>query len=287
MRISAPLFGSPVHNLRRITLALCIAIAPACSAFIQPGTDAPVRVLVYNIHAGKDAGGVDNLARVAELVRTTNADVALLQEVDRGTTRSGNTDQLGVLAGLTRFHSAFGKTLDYQSGDYGIAVLSRWPIISDTLHRLPVNPPQERSGSGYEPRGALEAVIQAPGQSLIVLNTHIDALREDFYRRQEMATLLQLASRSFGGPRGSTLVGGDLNSEPGSAVMGMLDGTQLRDAWMECGQGAGLSYPADKPIKRIDYLLLPRDWKCVSATVIETEASDHRPVLFVIRRGGR
>lgn len=287
MRIPVQLFGSPGHNLQRIVFALCIALAPACTAFVQPGMDAPVRVLVYNIHAGKDAKGVDNLARVAELVRTTNADIALLQEVDRGTTRSGNTDQVRVLAGLTGFHAAFGKTLDYQGGDYGIAVLTRWPIISDTLHRLPVNPPQERSGSGYEPRGALEAVIQAPGQSLTFLNTHIDASREDFYRRQEMATLLSLATRSINEQEKSTFVGGDLNSEPGSAVIDMLRGSPLRDVWAECGQGAGLSYPADKPVKRIDYLLLPGDWKCTGATAIETEASDHRPVLFVIRRGRR
>lgn len=272
------------HNFQRAVLALCAAIAPACSGFIAPGADVPVRVVVYNIHAGKDAKGVDNLARVAELVRTTNADIALLQEVDRGTARSGNTDQVRVLEGLTGFHSAFGKTLDYQGGDYGIAVLSRWPISSDTLHRLPVNPPQERSGAGYEPRGALEAVIQMPGAPLTILNTHIDASREDFYRRQEMATLLNLAMRSTGEMKGSTLVGGDLNAEPGSAVIGMLQGGPVRDAWADCGQGVGLSYPADKPVKRIDYLLLPKDWECVSATVIETEVSDHRPVLFVIQR---
>ena len=268
----------------RIPVLFSIALVSACSGFVSPTTDAPVRVLVYNIHAGKDAQGVDNLARVAELVRTTNADIALLQEVDRGTTRSGKTDQVRVLAGLTGFHSAFGKTLDYQGGDYGIAVLSRWPIGADTLHRLPVNPPQERSGAGYEPRGALEAVIRMPGPPLTVLNTHIDASREDFYRRQEMTTLLSLATRSLGELGRSTLVGGDLNAEPGSAVIGMLEGSQLRDAWADCGQGAGLSYPADKPVKRIDYLLLPKDWKCVSATVIETEVSDHRPVLFVIQR---
>ncbi|MDQ3673548.1 MAG: endonuclease/exonuclease/phosphatase family protein [Gemmatimonadota bacterium] len=243
-----------------------------------------IRVLVYNIHAGKDAKGVDNLSRVANLVRSSNADVALLQEVDRGTTRSGKADQPRILSTLTGFQAAFGKTLDYQGGDYGIAILSRWPISADTLVSLPVIPPQQRAGGLYEPRGALRAVIEAPAGRLAFLNTHIDASREDFYRRQELATVLQLATRAIGEGGGSTFVGGDLNAEPGSAVIEMVQASPLRDAWAECGTGAGLSYPADTPVKRIDYLLLPADWRCVSGTVLDTDASDHRPILFVLRR---
>lgn len=269
----------------RICALLPATLGLACAPLRSGDPVQEIRVLVYNIHAGKDAKGIDNLARVADLVRSTKTDIALLQEVDRGTTRSGQVDQPNVLSRLTGFHYSFGKTLDYQGGDYGIAVLSRWPIVEDSLIRLPVSPPQERSGSMHEPRGALQAVIQVPGGQLEILNTHIDASREDFYRKQEMTTLLQIAGRSIGELRRSTLVGGDLNAEPGSAVIGMVRGGPLRDAWAECGQGSGLSYPADQPVKRIDYLLLPTGWICVSGSVIETDASDHRPVLFVIRRG--
>jgi endonuclease/exonuclease/phosphatase family metal-dependent hydrolase len=259
----------------------------ACRALRPAASTDEIRMLVYNIHAGKDAKGIDNLARVADIIRTTNADIALLQEVDRGTTRSGQVDQPTVLSSLTGFRAAFGKTLDYQGGDYGIAVLSRWPISSDTLFNLPVEPAQERAGGSREPRGALQVVVQAPGVPISAINTHIDASREDFYRKQEMATLLRLATTSVSELHRLTLVGGDLNSEPGSAVIEMVAASPLRDAWTECGEGTGFSYPADKPVKRIDYLLLPSDWKCVSAKVIETEASDHRPVLFVIRRAQR
>jgi len=273
----------PLKFSGRATLAIC-ALSLGCAS-IRPGDPGPeIRVLVYNIHAGKDAKGVDNLARVAELVRSTRADIALLQEVDRGTTRSGQVDQPAVLSSLTGFNVAFGKTLDYQGGDYGIAVLSRWPIRHDSLISLPVVPPQQRAGGSHEPRGALSAIIQVPDGEVEVLNTHIDASREDFYRRQEMTTLLQLAARSTGQLRRSMLLGGDLNAEPGSAVIEMIRGSPLRDPWPECGQGSGLSYPYDRPVKRIDYLLLPAGWRCVSARVLETDASDHRPVFFVLTR---
>ena len=65
---------------------------------VRPAAD--LRVMVYNIHAGKDAAGVDNLERVAQVVRDAAADLVLLQEVDRGTRRSGGVDQPEVLARL-------------------------------------------------------------------------------------------------------------------------------------------------------------------------------------------
>jgi endonuclease/exonuclease/phosphatase family metal-dependent hydrolase len=272
------------HIFRRAVIAVLVLAPSACGAFHSSGRTDQLRVLVYNIHAGKDAKGIDNLARVADIIRANKADIALLQEVDRGTTRSGQVDQLNILSVLTGFRGAFGKTLEYQGGDYGIAILSRWRISSDTLFSLPVEPAQERAGGSREPRGALRAVVEMPGAALVIFNTHIDASREDLYRKQEMTTLVSLARQSIRGLHSSTFLGGDLNAEPGSAVIEMVRASPLRDAWAECGQGPGLSYPADKPVKRIDYLLLPPEWKCVSATVLETEASDHRPVLFVLQR---
>ena len=51
-------------------------------------------------------------------------------------------------------HSVYGMNCVYQHGHHGNAILSRWPIIRDTLVHLPVDPPQERAGGSREPRGA-------------------------------------------------------------------------------------------------------------------------------------
>jgi endonuclease/exonuclease/phosphatase (EEP) superfamily protein YafD len=83
------------------------------------------------------------------------------------------------------------------------------------------------------------------------------------------------------------LVGGDFNAEPDSRVLDRLRAAGLRDAWAECGQGAGLTYPAAAPVKRIDYVFLTGVLACTSARVIDTTISDHRPLLVtVVRRGG-
>jgi len=275
--------------VRRLVLALLPPLMlAACAGGTRTRSDTArtVRVLVYNIHAGKDARGTDNLARVADVVRQSGADVVLLQEVDRGTRRSGGVDQPAVLGRLTGYATAFGRTLDYDGGEYGIAILSRWPIARDTLVHLPVDPPQARAGGSHEPRGALWATVAAPGgDTIAVVNTHLDASRDDVWRRQEIRTVLAIAdSLRTGGA--ATLVGGDFNSTPESPVQEATRSAGLRDAWLSCGRGDGLTYPADSAIKRIDYLYLTGRATCDEARVLEGEASDHRALLVRVRMQG-
>jgi len=272
-------------NWRRsqtLGIALGAMAASACAAPRQASPERTARVLVYNIHAGKDAGGVDNVARVAALVDSMDADIALLQEVDRNTTRSGRIDQPATLARLSKRHVAFGKSLDFQGGEYGIAVLSRWPIVSETTFALPVDPPQERSGGSYEPRAALRVIVAAPGGPLAVVNTHLDASNDDRWRRQEIRTVIAIVD-SLRERDVPTFAGGDINSTPESAVQALARSAGLRDAWGVCGTGEGLTYPADSAVKRIDYLYLTGSATCAGGVVVRTMASDHRPVLFTVR----
>lgn len=270
------------------TLALVVALlcaAGGCATQTRSATDVQaadtVRVLVYNIHAGKDAAGVENLHGVVALIRETRADVVLLQEVDQGTRRSGVVDQPAVLASRSGFHVAFGSALDYDGGKYGVATLSRWPIAFDTLHRLPVDPPQERAGGSREPRGLLRSDITSPYGTMVVFNTHIDASREDTWRQQEarvIVSTIAAARRSHA----FVLLGGDLNSTPESAVQAIIREPGLRDAFAECGRGTGLTYPADSAVKRIDYLYLTGAMRCARAEVLATRVSDHRPVVVEV-----
>ena len=79
------------------------------------------------------------------------------------------------------------------------------------------------------------------------------------------------------------VVGGDFNSTPDDPVMQPLQKAGLRDSWVECGQGEGFTYPADKPVKRIDYLFLGSNVRCISTQVLDVQVSDHRPLLVTIR----
>lgn len=269
----------------RIPLAIVAGLAGVCASatgsIASAQSAAATRVLVYNMHAGKTIHGVTSIEDIAAVVRNSKADIVLLQEVDKGTKRSGNVDQPAALAKLTGFYAAFGSALDYDGGKYGVAILSRWRILSDTLIHLPVEPPQTRSGGSMEPRGALRAMIKSPRGTLAVINTHLDASGEDRWRKQEADSIISIVAQT----RKKTalvIAGGDFNSTPESAVQSTLRLAGLRDTWTECGGGEGLSYPDSVPTKRIDYLFMTGGIQCKTANVIESRASDHRPVFFEV-----
>jgi endonuclease/exonuclease/phosphatase family metal-dependent hydrolase len=262
-------------------LAVALCVASACTPLVRQ--DFSLRVLVFNIHAGKDAAGKPNLNDVANLVRSTDADLAMLQEVDRTTRRSGNVDQIQVLSDATNFASAFGRSLDYDGGQYGIAALSRTRFDDVQTFPLPTKPQQPRAGGAIEPRAALVATARTPLGPLTLVTTHLDASATDEYRLQEATHLLTLVQPRLTA-EALVLVGGDFNAEPGSRVLARLQEAGLRDAWTECGSGDGFTYPAVKPTRRIDYLFLTGRLTCTSARVIETNMSDHRPLLVTVVR---
>ncbi|MBE2185207.1 MAG: endonuclease/exonuclease/phosphatase family protein [Rhodothermales bacterium] len=262
--------------LRLPPLAGLLMLA-GCAAPMRPALP-PLRMATFNIHAGKDTGGTDNLDRLAAWVRAERPDVLLLQEVDVETTRSGGVDQPARIVDAVGGHIAFGKTLDFQGGQYGIAVWSRFPIRRHALRHLPIDPPQARAGGSYEPRGALVVEIDAPGRRLTVVNTHLDASGSDMYRQQEAATLLAL-SDSLRRTSATVVVGGDFNATPNADVIGRVRAAGWHDAWATCGSDDGFTFSARQPIKRIDYLWLDESLGCTSARVSADTLSDHRALV--------
>jgi endonuclease/exonuclease/phosphatase family metal-dependent hydrolase len=72
-----------------------------------------------------------------------------------------------------------------------------------------------------------------------------------------------------------TLLLGDLNATPDAAELQPLR-ARLHDAWLG---GEGFTYPSEKPVKRIDYILTSDQFRVGSAFTPQTLASDHWPVV--------
>ena len=162
---------------RQGSLGLCLFFS-ALGLSLLPGCNSPditpvvLRVMTYNIHHAEGLDGKVDLERIANVIRQSNADVIALQEVDKNTERTGSIDMPADLARLTGMNVAFGANLDnFQGGQYGTAILSRFPIESYENHRLK----QAREG---EQRGVLQAVLKIAQGQLLFTCTHLDHTRD-------------------------------------------------------------------------------------------------------------
>lgn len=236
-----------------------------------------LRVLSYNIHHGEGTDGKLDLARVAAVIKAAKPDLVAVQEVDRNARRTGQVDQAAELAKLTGLHGEFAKAIDFQGGEYGQVVLSRFPIKSVKVHPLP-------GKKGQEARIAVEAVVEPGGglPRLMLVATHFQH-DDDATRREQAAKVNEL----FAAADGPLILAGDLNAVPDSAPM-----TALRKSWsFATATDKGLlTIPAEKPQRQIDYILYrpAGSFRVVEARVIEEKvASDHRPVLAVLESAGK
>ena len=109
----------------------------------------------------------DNLRRLAVQITQSGADVVCLQEVDRGAARSDRVDMPAYLSEHTELkHRYFIKIRDFQGGEYGTAILSRYPIAAAEYHPLP--------SAHYEPRAfGCVTLDLGEGRTVAFLNTHL------------------------------------------------------------------------------------------------------------------
>jgi len=260
--------------MRRNFLILTVLITLLGFAYpAQPVSHAAfkrtLRVMSYNIHVGVGMDKKLDLKRIADVINREHADVVGLQEVDRGVKRTQQIDEIVELAKLTRMEYAFAYNLDYQGGHYGVAVLSRFPIMAID-HRSYGNTREK------ERRGLIRVELNVNNRIVHFVTTHLDYQYEDG-RVYETRQLLQ----ALDGVKGPLIVVGDFNEVPGAEAHRMMI-EKFRDAWTESrAAGEGLSYPADKPAKRIDYIFYRIDdpVRATQAWTINTLASDHLPVV--------
>jgi endonuclease/exonuclease/phosphatase family metal-dependent hydrolase len=210
-----------------------------------------------------------DLARIADVINAEHPDLVGLQEVDRGVKRTEGKDEIAELAELTSMNYAFAHNLDYQGGQYGVAILSRFPIRKID-HRKYENLREA------ERRGMIRVEVEFAGRIINFATTHLDYQYEDgrVFETQQLLKFLDDV-------KGPLIIVGDFNDEPsGGAYKLML--TKFQDAWgLAKIKEEGLSYPADKPAKRIDYVFTRQSDRVRARTawVVNTLASDHLPVL--------
>jgi endonuclease/exonuclease/phosphatase family metal-dependent hydrolase len=252
-----------------------------------------VRLATFNLLHGRSlSDGNVHAERVSAAVAGLDADVLGLQEVDRAQPRSGRLDLTAIAADALgapehRFAAAVVGTpgeswQPWRAGagtdqpQYGIALISRWPVTRWQITQLPAAPirsPVYVPKAGIlllkdEPRVLLAAVIAAPGGELTVATTHLSFVPG--WNIRQLRTAVR-ALRALPAPR---ILLGDLNLPGGPA--------RAFSGWRALARMP--TYPSPSPRAQLDHVLLdPRGGdrlgRVMHAHTPAVEVSDHRPLV--------
>lgn len=279
---------------RILTAAALLLVVAACNkdenyndkygdrAVIPPKCQS-LRVMTYNIYGARATSPANaaDLDAIAEVIRRQNPDFVTLNEVDVFTNRTGkDVHQARDLAEKLGMEWHFSKAIDRDGGEYGDAVLSKYPILEKRSYRLPCA--AEQPG---EDRSLCVIRVQIDGKDLYVASTHLDHLSGDASRLVQATEIRRIRDTEL---EGDLILCGDLNAIPSSNVI-----ATMTSFLTNTGPIDQYTFPSDDPSRKIDYIMYApiehfgvQNCQVVSRgdqQVDGVDASDHRPVIADIR----
>ncbi|MEC4113444.1 endonuclease/exonuclease/phosphatase family protein [Myroides pelagicus] len=206
-----------------------------------------VRVVNYNVHhfaAANDRYHWIDLNSLSAFAKQHQVDVLTLQEIDVHTKRSGeHLNQVRALAQRLDMYYSFGRTIDYEGGQYGIAILSKFPIASEHFYRLPKGELKE------EARGLLVNEIVLPEGRLVIGTTHLAS------NSNKSRTLQAKAITEIQQSQPMMLLTGDFNAEEGSEPLKVL----AKEFSFDSRVADQLTIPVVNSKKKIDFIVKSKE----------------------------
>jgi endonuclease/exonuclease/phosphatase family metal-dependent hydrolase len=254
-----------------------------------------MRVATFNILNGRSpADDRVDVDRFAAAVKTLDADVLALQEVDRNQSRSAHADLTAVAAEAMgaqehRFVAALsgspGAAWIAATGDeqpdaaaYGIALLSRYPVTGWQVIRLPAVPTRVpmlfKSGRlptwvRDEPRVAVVATVATPYGVVRFVNTHLSFIR--WWNGRQLHQVVSSVPHAAG----PVLLLGDLNMGPLRA--GTLTGMRPL--------ATHATFPVEEPAEQLDHILHAGPFTTARSEAVRLPLSDHRALYADLASG--
>ncbi len=266
------------------------------------------RIACYNIAHGRGladtnwSGGdpqtrIARLDEIAALLSEIDADIVVLNEVDFDASWSNNVNQAQYLADKCGYpHRVEQRNLDfrvlYRTWRFGNAVLSKLPLSNAALIDLPSYSPWETAVAGKKRAFGVDAQI-SEGRSVHVIAAHLSHRSEDLRERSADSIIQHVRNQRL-----PCLIAGDMNSSPvnfprpnvtpdARNAMETFAKSQLfhRSQITPPTARSHFTFRSDNPDIVIDWFLVTEELYFKSYDVIDSQLSDHRPIVADIAGG--
>lgn len=247
-----------------------------------------VTVMSYNIRYGRGTDFKVDLDRIIRTIREADADIIGMQEVDKETSRVNGIDSAKYIAEKLGMNYVYGPNIAVGGGEFGNAIISRYPINFFKNYRLSWQ-------TGHEYRGFLLAKIKVEDRNIYFASTHLTHKNAKL-RIEQVKDILKI-TRQLTDP---LIIVGDFNARAVTIPI-MLMNREYNDAhslYKMVADYRNLSYEdmfdskytfsSTNPNCRIDYIFLSDD--LILDTEIEgafqvlpSEGSDHLPVVAKVK----
>ncbi len=234
-------------------------------------------IMSYNVHGCKGMDGFISTDRIARVIARYNPDIVALQELDVGRTRSASIDQAERIARRLEMSFHFHPAFRHKDGEYGNAILSRYPMSLMKKAALP----KLWNKRFVESRGALWVAVEYEGMKINIINTHLSLWAAE--RLVQVKSLLSTDWLQHPDCQGPVVLCGDLNMDPGSPVYKEICKSMHDSQVMLMGHHPTQTWFAGYPFRRIDHIFVTPEFQVHSIRVLHTAldkmASDHLPLI--------
>jgi len=292
-------------------------------------------VMTWNIAYayGKGSGGSEfhlqskeemenSIRTVGEIIKESEVDIVLMQEIDFDSHRSGNMDQLKILANITGLkYGAY--AINWKAGyipfpywppkshfgkmNSGTAVLSKYPI---TINKVTLHPKPETNSWIYNQfylfRSSQYVKIKFGEKTFGIINNHLEAYNAE-NREKQASALVEMADEFENSTAVLAFIGGDMNTVPIKAAkkhdfLGHPDDNYVGDKTFEIltsmnafngaisegdyikNESSYFTFPSDKPDRKLDYIFVNDKITVTNAYILHAgDISDHLPIVAELK----
>ncbi len=228
-----------------------------------------MKIMTFNTQHMADyyGDGQVNFQKYADYILSEAPDVVGLNEIRSSGAAWDYRNQTAHLAALTEMpFSYFAAAISFPGwGPYGNALLSKLAIVEAKTVPIP-DPEPKRYDDYYETRCVLKAKLE---NGVTVLISHF-GLNPDEHENAAK-TVAELIEDE------KCILMGDFNVLPDSYILDPIR-ARMKDT-ADVFMKPLLSFPADAPDRKIDYIFVSRDIEVVSADIPALVLSDHRPYI--------